>query len=201
MAGSGYDPARVKRAHATHRLIMTAVAAGSLSPARAAHWARRAARGEDVSVIRNLTPVGWLAETNRGAVLAHSNQQVLDILTSALYGPPASSPDDEDEALDPSLWPPGAIGPGGHYEPPRTPLVYQDGTPVGTTASPYTPYASAPAEPMSDAEADALWPPRSRQEAERRHRAREIAAGRVFDYSTDEIHAMIFGDTSGDSAG
>jgi hypothetical protein len=54
--------------------------------------------------------------------------------------------------------------------------------------------APAPAGEMSDAEADELWPPRTAAEAEARHARIEAAAGRVIDYTDDEIFAMLFGE-------
>jgi hypothetical protein len=51
--------------------------------------------------------------------------------------------------------------------------------------------APAPGE-MTDEEADRLYPPRSAAEAEARHQRLEAAAGRIMDFSEDEIFAMLF---------
>jgi hypothetical protein len=45
---------------------------------------------------------------------------------------------------------------------------------------------------MTDDEADLLYPPRTAAEAEARHQRIEAAAGRIVDYSDDEIFTMLF---------
>ena len=54
--------------------------------------------------------------------------------------------------------------------------------------------ASQSADPgqISDGEADSLFAPRT--DAEARHRAREIAAGKILDYDDNELNAILFGD-------
>ncbi len=128
---------------ALHEMIKTALAAGAVSPQRALVWARRAAAGEDISVIEHLTPTEWRREENR-PVLAHSNQQVLRTLTAVLSG--GTDPGD---AVDPeyqSAWPPGTFDDGrpGHGAVVNPPLIYEGGQLAENGARRALPYASGP---------------------------------------------------------
>jgi hypothetical protein len=50
---------------------------------------------------------------------------------------------------------------------------------------------------MTDSEADELWPPGAADEAIRRHREVEAAAGRIVPFDDDELYTLIFGDLPG----
>lgn len=53
---------------------------------------------------------------------------------------------------------------------------------------------------LSDEEASQLWPPKTRREAARPRQARDVAAaGRIEDLDTEQLHALLFGDTTGDT--
>ena len=54
-------------------------------------------------------------------------------------------------------------------------------------------FVSAADDAITDAQADQLFPARSLEEAEERWQTVEAAAARVADYSTEELHAELFG--------
>jgi hypothetical protein len=60
-----------------------------------------------------------------------------------------------------------------------------------------------PGGEMTDDEADDLWPPATLEEADRRHEALMAKARRVTveALSDEELHGLLFGDTTGMDAG
>jgi hypothetical protein len=121
-------------------MIVDAARTGRVSAASARRWARRAAAGEDISILPLLTPGG----PGLGAVeLTRLASDVAEILGSAAAG---------------------ARG-----------------------------RVSAADDAITDAEADQLFPARSLEEAEERWQTVEAAAARVADYTTEELHAELFG--------
>ncbi|SRR6266705_2207639 len=149
--GNTLTPAAVLAASKT---IGTALKAGAVTPRSALGWARRAAAGEDIGWVEHLTPAPGQREANQ-AVLAHSNQAVLRLLSDAL-GRGGADLGVSDEYLH--LFPPQ---PGHEVEPSTTP-VYETGGLAPNGARRAVPYASAGDTPvpdeLDDAAADALFP-------------------------------------------
>lgn len=121
------------------------------------------------------------AETARKMmeVRAHSHQQALKDAHQALdRGHAANYPPDEFAKLFPpsDQSPPDDEDEPGHVALPNNSKVSNQQR------------ASAPV----DAEFAHLYPPNSRDEAEARHRAREVAAGKVLDYDDDELYDLLF---------
>ena len=196
----GGDRDRVDAMYRAYRVIMGAAHRGAISPASAIRWARQAASGQDVSVLDRLTgpPAEdrrrWMAQAAQGDLA----QQVLDVLLRLVDGAGAGV----GPSVDPEfahLFPPG---PDGGYVPPAPPLIYPgegQGQRARRPVMSWDGYvsAAAPGE-MSDEEADALFPPRTEAEADRR---RVAAAARVEDLPDEELHRLLFGDLPGGGAG
>jgi hypothetical protein len=185
--------------YAAFRQIMAAARAGTISPEGALRWARRAASGEPVDVLASLSGPAPGPERREWMVVAAQPdlaQQVLDALLRLVDGVGAGS----GPSVDPEfthLFPPG---PGGSYVPPTPPLIYpgegqgrRDRRPV-TSWDGYMMASAAPGE-MSDEEADALFPPRTEAEADRRRVA--AAAPLVEDLHDEDLYRLLFGDLPG----
>jgi hypothetical protein len=192
------QPAR--RILAAKNLIAAAVADGRLSPESALKWARRAARGEDISYISQLASYrpAQISAASQGQLM----QQIVDALTALVPG--AADPDDVDpEYL--GLFPPQP----GALPQPRQSLYYEQGNPAAhpvddpsypspdTSWDGYTRASAATGDAeITDDEAFTLFPPRT--EAEERKQAatraamtqaRAAAAG-----SDEEPYDRLFGD-------
>lgn len=178
----------VRQLHAAQKLISAAVADGRLGPTSALKWARRAARGEDISFISQLASVGpaKLSAAAQGQLM----QQVVDALLKLVPG--AAEPDNVDpEYLH--LFPPQP----GALPQPRSTLYYEQGDPAPhpvddpSYPSPdlswdgYT-RASGPLrrdrveepEELPDDEAAILFPPRNEAESQRHLATRAVIARR-----------------------
>jgi len=184
------------RVLAAAKTIMSAFDAGSITAEGAVRWAADIASGRAaVGDVAALQPVAGQREENRarGAqVRGHSNQQVIDKLTTLLLSGPDDS--DEDQAADDaynSLYGQGT----GHVAEPSTPRIYDlqrapngsykamsyAGSRQAGAAPEHRRYgdvpvvAGAPAAEDDDLDPDIalLWPARTSEEAERR---RAVAA-------------------------
>jgi hypothetical protein len=81
-----------------------------------------------------------------------------------------------------------------NWPPPGMPSA----NPVGVYASHRDRYDDA--DRITDQQADTLYPSRTEAEAEARRRAAvDGAAGPIEDLGLEELHAMLFGDTTGDT--
>jgi hypothetical protein len=166
------DAERARRVNAAHTAIMAAARRGAISPQSALRWARRAAAGEDVSIVASLAAPRGVADENRRALAASPTlaAQILDTLTAildAVTGGQASAASDVPPEW-PSLFPPGTWqqpgtmqGPG-HYPAVNKPLVYDGGSQQPREVS-WDGYTTA-SGPLPD------------------------------DYSTEELHRELFGD-------
>ena len=189
---------------AAYRTIMAAARRGTISPEAAIRWARWAAGGQDVSVLDQMTGPPWEDRRQWMAAAANSDlaQRVLDILLQLTGGVlPGAQAGDEFARLFPPHAPLGP--PQGAEEYPSQSLIYP-GEDQGKRTRRVTTWdgylqAGAPPGPdeMSDEEADALLPPRTAEESERRARRVEARAAYVEDLSDDELYRLLFGDTPG----
>ena len=210
----------VTRQAAAYKAVMAAFTAGAVSPQAAVRWARWVARGGDISVVGALTGSPQTQREN-AQVRADADQlgRLSEDVLSALQGLVSAIEGDTsaDDTVDPAYqgaWPPGTFtgptnrghdafhnqrvfDPGGQLA--KDSLVVPAGHGQGSM-----PYASSgrrdrydPGE-MTDAEADALFPPTTRQEAQQRHQAAvAAAAGRIEDLGTEELHDLLFGSSDG----
>ena len=210
---------QAKRVNAAHTAILNAGRRGAISPARALFWAREIAAGRAApGLVDSLKapPHGAAAARDQfRAAQGDISQQVLDILLQLSESVAQLAGQEQDEppeswnwqAIFPQYnqdegWPPleteGSMtgGPGGHY-PVTRPAQNWDGYVAGRSATEAGAEArrraGQPADPglISDREADRLFAPKS--DAEARHRAREVAAGKILDYDDDELRALLFG--------
>lgn len=201
---------RAARVLALHGLIMAAVRRGALTEDAAVRWARRAARGEDIRAGVSMLTDGTAPEQIRAHSGAQVANQIMTLLQPVLSGGWPAPEGTTDIERDPSLaqlWPPGVWddgGPGhGTYSP--EPPVYEDGKlmqpgAAENGATRYRPYASA-RERITDAEAAALFPPASWPPDESWVRARAAMETGRKPYTDEELHAHLFGDTTGTDAG
>ena len=194
------DRERVGAMYRAYRAIMSAAKAGKISPQAALQWARRAARGEPVQVLAALSAPPeqvsrqWRVEAAQGDL----GQRVLDILMRLVDELSGGA---GDSSVDPEfrrLFPPS---PPGSYSPPAPPLIYrgegqgQRGRRPVTSWDGYT-MAAAGAGGISDEEADALFPPLNSEQADRRARVIRARSQRVEDMADEELHRLLFGDTT-----
>jgi hypothetical protein len=212
------------------RRIMAAARQGQISPAGAVWWASQAARGQPVEILEQLTgPPGqirlnWIKAAAADPGLAERVLEILLRLAGENVAPPGAGPPDEG-ALTEEEWQrifppgPGAAPPlvyegEGQGRPDRVPIRQPDTSWDGYVSATRTPpplsavVRSAgrrlPHEEMTDAEADTLFPPMTEAEAARRvEAAADLAAARhVQDLADEDLHAILFGDTTaGESAG
>jgi hypothetical protein len=162
----------VGQSRAAYWLIMAAAWAGKLSPDGAVSWARRAARGESVAVLASLAPA---PEESRQvwaaqAVSTDLASRVLSILMQAV-GALADGGADEFGALFPPHDPLGGLMP---LE--DGPLIYDAPDEQGRRPASRSAYAARP-----DPRPFAASPP-------------------VEDLADEDLHRLLFGDTTGDPA-
>jgi len=211
---------RVGTMYGAYKVIMAAARQGTISPQGALRWARHVVDGRDVAVLASLagpdreTRRAWMAQAARGDLA----QRVLDILMQ-LVGDGAARQGPKVAEEFRGLWPPDTFTEPmsetglGHYQLDARPLIHEPPDERGNrrarrgTVTPnfpaHTAYASSasPSEPgeMRDEEADALFPPRTLAEADRRPVA--AAAPYVEDLADEDLHRLLFGDTTGGEAG
>jgi hypothetical protein len=97
--------------------------------------------------------------------------------------------------------PPGTFGPSGHEEEPPRGLLYpgeEQGRRDRSPVSSWDGYVSAAAGGISDEETARLWPPATIEEAKRR--AVTAARRPVEDLADEELHWLLFGDTTGEES-
>jgi hypothetical protein len=155
--------ARQAAIYEAYRTIMAAARQGTISPRAAQGWARRAANGEDVSVLASLSgpPRDVRLEWMKAAAGGDLSAVVLEELHGYLLA---------------------ARGPGGMTDAEADALL----PPRGSALVP------APWE-MTDEEADELLPPRTAEEVERHARAADVRAAAVEDLSDDDLYRLLFG--------